>query len=642
MPEQTAQNPTNQQNIVDSAKEYLQEKTSAGQPAVAASAPVQQPAPAPQVQQSLPSTQPAVQPKSVRGLTNIVDALFIKGLIDEEAVRTVKFETASSGKSIEKILSEKGLVSSAVVQETRAEMYGLGYIDLKSVAIDQQVLQRINKDLAERNAAIAFEENNNRVKVAMEDPLDLQKVKFLESVVKKRVDPYYGDPEAIRNIINTKYGAQISSEVGQALEATNAVDVGAGSRGLKVEDIASGGGSLSNAPVAKIVNMILDYAVNHGASDVHIEPRENKISVRYRIHGILQERLTLPTKLSNQVVTRIKILANMKIDEHRIPQDNRFQVKSEAGLVDIRVSVMPSIYGEKVVLRLLEKNKSVLDLEQTGLRGSALKTYRDALSRTQGIILITGPTGSGKTVTLSSSLAMLNNQEVNIVTVEDPVEIRIDGITQVQVNNQVGLTFPMALRSFLRQDPDIIMVGEIRDAETAELAVQAALTGHLVLATLHTNSAAGALPRLLDMGIEPFLLASTINVVVAQRLVRKLCEDSKQVYQAEQEMIDRFHKVLDGLQLKNSPFGPGSTDLQLYNAIPSPKCDDSGYDGRIGIFEVMTISDNIGKLIMKGASANDINAQAVSEGMITMLQDGFLKALEGATTAEEVLRVQNT
>lgn len=624
-----------QQSIVEKTKEYLEQKR--------AQAAARQTAQAAQASASNPSTPTPTQAPgktSIYGITNIVDALVLLRKIDEQSAKSVKFESITNNQSLEKLLLSKKLVTSTDIAQAKSEMYGVGFIDLQAISIPQEVLIKISKDLAERNLAVAFEETTNRFKVAMADPLDLQRVKFLESVVGKRVEAYFASPEAIKQVVDTKYGAQIGSEVGAALEEAVVVDIDSNAGKLKVEDIQ--GDSLNNAPVAKIVNLILDYAVKHHASDVHIEPRESKISVRYRVHGILEEKLALPPKLASQVVTRIKILANMKIDEHRIPQDNRFQIKAESGLVDIRVSVMPSIYGEKVVLRLLEKNKSVLNLEDTGLRGYALKKYRAALEKTQGIILITGPTGSGKTVTLASSLMMLNKQEVNIVTVEDPVEVRIDGVTQVQVNNQVGLTFPMALRSFLRQDPDIIMVGEIRDSETAALAVQAALTGHLVLATLHTNSAAGALPRLLDMGIEPFLLASTINVIVAQRLVRKLCDDSKQPYKASAEVVQNFHEVLDGLTIRNSEFGPQSTDLTLYKPVPSPKCGDSGYAGRIGIFEVMEISDNIGKLVMKGASAGEIHQQAVSEGMISMAQDGFLKAMEGSTTIEEVLRVQNS
>ncbi|MCA9379103.1 type II/IV secretion system protein, partial [Candidatus Dojkabacteria bacterium] len=465
-----------------------------------------------------------------------------------------------------------------------------------------------------------------------------------ESMIGKPVEAYYATRSAIQRAIDTKYAAQIGEEVDEAMEDVGVLNLNSS---FAVQDIAGQG--LDNAPVAKIVNMILDYAIKHHSSDVHIEPREGKISVRYRIHGILSEKLTLPNKLGPSIVSRIKILANMKIDEHRIPQDNRFQVRSGERLVDLRVSVMPAIYGEKVVMRLLEKGADVLSLEQTGLRGPAYKSYKDGLAKTQGILLITGPTGSGKTQTLASSLAILNTQEVNILTVEDPVEIRVDGVTQVQVNPEVGLTFASALRAFLRQDPDIIMVGEIRDAETADLAVQAALTGHLVLATLHTNSAAGALPRLLDMGVQPFLLSSTINVIVAQRLVRRLCDDCKQPVESTEEEMRVLHESLDplhGLDLKESSgemlhFDSNTTKVKLYKPVGCPKCADSGYQGRIGIFELMTVTEKIGKMIMGHQSAAEISAQAQQDGMLTMVQDGYIKALDGMTTISEVLRVQN-
>ena len=361
--------------------------------------------------------------------------------------------------------------------------------------------------------------------------------------------------------------------------------------------------------------------------------------------------MTLPKKLANPIVSRIKILSNLKIDEKRIPQDGRFQVKNGNKLIDIRVSIMPTVYGEKVVLRLLEKGGGTMDLKDTGLRGPAYKIYIENLKKTQGIILITGPTGSGKTQTLASSLKILNKPEVNIMTIEDPVEIRIDGITQVQVNNEVGLTFAKALRSFLRQDPDIIMVGEIRDSETADLAIQAALTGHLVLATLHTNNAAGALPRLLDMGVEPFLLSSTINVVVAQRLVRRIHNKCKKPYTAPLEVVKRIHKELDGLKgfdlFAYSKNDPGATEaieddvVTLYKGEGDPECNYTGFKGRIGIFETMLVTPVISKMIMQEKSAEEIERVAIEEGMITMIQDGFMKALEGITTIEEVLRVVN-
>lgn len=586
---------------------------------------------------------------SVRGMTSLIDALYTKGLIDQNTLKSIKFEALTNNQPAQVVLANRNLVSATQMQQIKSEMYGIAYIDLSAISINSDVLNKLNKETAARNMAVVFEETNNRFKVAMEDPLDLQRVKFLESILGKRVDAYYAAPDAVKSIVDTRYGAQIGNVVDRALEDIGVVDIN--DAATKTGELDSS--SIEGAPVAKIVNMILDYAVKHEASDIHIEPRENRLAVRFRIHGLLSEKLTLPTALANSIVARIKILSNMRIDEHRSPQDNRFQVKSGEQSIDIRVSTMPTIYGEKIVMRILAKEKGILPIPELGMRGPTFKAFKTALSKTQGIILVTGPTGSGKTVTLASSIAVLNTQEVNIVTLEDPVEIRINGITQVQVNADVGLTFATGLRAFLRQDPDIIMVGEIRDSETANLAVQAALVGRLVLATLHTNSAAGSLPRLLDIGVEPYLLSSTINAVCGQRLVRKLCDSCKQTYEASPEIVDMLHKELDGLHgfelkpvskegaLPGVKFDSTTKKINLYKPVGCPKCGGEGYTGRLGIFEVMTVSEKIGRMLMQSVSAQEIQRQAVAEGMITMAQDGFMKALEGATTIEEVLRVQS-
>lgn len=583
---------------------------------------------------------------SVRGMTNVLDALFSKGIIDQDTLKSIKFEAITTNQQPLDILKGKKVVSDVQIQQIKSEMYDIPFIDLESISIDPEILNKLPKDVANAQMSVVFEETNSRYKVAMEDPLDLQRVKFLEAYLGKRVEAYYADVTIIKTVIDTRYGAQIGNIVDRALKDVGAIDIS--------DSAATKNGELDNAaiegaPVAKIVNMILDYAINHEASDIHIEPREGKVAVRFRIHGLLAEKLTLPRELANSIVARIKILSNMRIDEHRVPQDNRFQVKADKGAIDIRVSVMPSIYGEKVVMRILEKDKGVMELVDLGMRGPTLQAYSAAIRKTQGIILITGPVGSGKTVTLASTLSKLNTQQVNIMTLEDPVEIRLNGVTQVQVNPDVGLTFASGLRSFLRQDPDIIMVGEIRDGETARLAVQAALVGRLVLATLHTNSAAGALPRLLDIGIEPYLLASTINGVAGQRLVRKLCEKCKQPHEATPEVVQMFHKELDvlhGFEVTSSNgqrvrFDSKTQKVTLYKAVGCPQCDNTGYDGRLGIFEVMTVTEKLGRLLMQTSSLRDLQQQAIADGMITMVQDGFMKVIEGATTIEEVLRVQN-
>jgi len=586
--------------------------------------------------------------KSVKGMKNLIDALLAKGIITSGQTKHIKLTLATQGKDLESYLLSKQYVEDVELAKVKSEMYAIPYMNISEEEIDKDILNLIPSEAAQKNEAVAYGlTDDGRVKLAMREPLDMQKVRYLETLMGKKAQTFFAARSGIEQVINTQYGAQLDSEVSEALEdiEQDVVELSAIS---KVEDLSM---DLARAPVSKMVNMMLEYAIKYKASDIHIEPREKKISVRFRIYGVMSEKLTIPRKLGSSIVSRIKILSNLKIDEKRVPQDGRFQVKSGESLIDLRVSVMPTVYGEKVVLRLLEKGGGSMELKDTGLRGPALKIYTESLSKTQGIILITGPTGSGKTQTLASSLKVLNKPDVNIITIEDPVEIRVDGVTQVQVNKAVELTFAKALKSFLRQDPDIIMVGEIRDSETANLATQAALTGHLVLSTLHTNSAAGALPRMLDMGVESFLIASTINVVVAQRLTRRICDECKVTYKAPIEMIKEIHKVLSGLKgldlysyPKNEAKELESIEddvIYLYKGKGCPKCNNSGYRGRVGIFECMMVTPKIGQLIMQERSADEVEKQAVEEGMISMKQDGYMKALEGITTIGEILRVVN-
>lgn len=583
--------------------------------------------------------------KSVKGITSILDALLLKGKVAQDQIQNIKFESINTGTSIESLLKEKGVVSSEDIARTYSEMRGIGYIDLANVFIPPETLKILPPEVAKTNMAVPFESQKNKLKVAMEDPLDLQKIKFIETLAKKRVEAYYASVDTILNIIDTKYSAEIGSEVDEALE-----EVGELGLPLSGDTNLPSNQSLETAPIIKIVNMILEYGIKNGASDIHIEPRDSQVVVRFRVRGVLQEKLTIPKTLLSALVTRIKILSNLKIDEHRVPQDNRFQVNTGAGRTDIRVSIMPAVYGEKIVMRLQSTSKGILDLEKTGLRGSAYSRFKSNLAKTQGIILVTGPTGSGKTQTLASSLKILNTSEVNIVTLEDPVEIKVEGVNQVQVNSEVGLTFASGLRAILRQDPDIIMVGEIRDSETASLAVQSALVGRLVLATLHTNSAAGAFIRLIDMGIEPFLLSSTVNLIEAQRLVRVLCDDCKEPYQPDASVVGKFHEELDplgGISIKDDSgkerirFDKNTEKITLYKPIGCPQCNQSGYKSRTGIFECLVTSEKINKLVLNKSSIADIHKQAVAEGMITMTQDGMIKALEGITSLEEIMRVRN-
>jgi len=570
-------------------------------------------------------------------VSNIIDLLFQEGKMTADQVQKMKFEAINTSKPMETIVIEKGIVTPDDLAAIKAKSYNMDFVDLRKISISPELLQKLPKNIALKNLAIVYEENGNVIKIAMADPLDLQTVKYLQTLVGRSVKPAFAAATTIREIIDTRYGAQVGAEVEEALEEVEDVV------SIDTSEAATGDLSqISSAPVSRIVSMILEYGVKYKASDIHIEPQEGRLSVRFRIDGVMSEKLSLPRKLIPSIVSRIKILADLKIDEHRIPQDGRFQIKVDTRVIDIRVSVMPAIYGEKVVMRLLEKGKNVLALEKTGLRGPGYKSYINSLSNTQGIILITGPTGSGKTQTLASSIAIVNKPDVNIITLEDPVEIRINRVTQVQVNADVGLTFAKGLRSFLRQDPDIIMVGEIRDSETAELSIQASLTGHLVLSTLHTNSAAGALPRLFDMGIEPYLLASTINIVVGQRLVRTLCEHCKEAYEASPEVVNQIQGVLGTLQGYDIYKVVGAEDkVELFKSSGCPQCNNTGYSGRIGIFEIMPVTETIGQLVLGRKSTSEIHKLAVAEGMITMLQDGYMKALEGVTNIEEVLRVQN-
>jgi type IV pilus assembly protein PilB len=583
--------------------------------------------------------------QSIRGLNSILDALLIKGKITQDDYNLIKLESVNKSVNADQIVKEKGIVDSDEIAKLYSEMKGIGFIDLSSVGINIEVLHKLEKQAAQTSMAIVFEELPSRFKVAMRDPLDLQRIKYLEAILGKKIEVYYASEDDINNVLESKYGAQITKDVDEALEQVggdNLLDINS----MQENEITK---DPQNAPIIRIVNMILDYGIKNKASDVHIESREKKVIVRFRVRGILSEKLTIPKKLLPAVVSRIKILSNLKIDEHRVPQDGRFQVKLGDLIVDIRVSIMPNIYGEKIVMRLLSKTESVLKLEELGMRGINYSRMRDALKKTQGIVIVSGPTGSGKTQTLASSLKILNTPEVNIMTLEDPVEIRVDGVTQVQINPEVGLTFASGLRSFLRQDPDIIMVGEIRDSETASLAVQSALVGRLVLSTLHTNSSAGSFVRLLDMGVEPFLLSSTVNVIIAQRLVRVLCE-CKQPKEATEEQMRELHKELDVLNsfdVFNSDhtvkahFDKGITKATLYQPKGCPKCNDSGFISRTGIFEALKMSDTIARAVIQKKTIQEIQDLAISEGMITMVQDGYIKALEGITTLEEVMRVKN-
>ena len=561
---------------------------------------------------------------------NIQDILFEDKIISAEQLEVVRYEQINTGKGVKEILLEKGFATALQIAQAKAKLVGIPYVNLEGRNILPEVLHLVSETVAAKYLLIPFEFDavNGTISLAMSDPLDLQVIDFIEKKSKFKVKSYLGSAEQIKTAIRTFYAQNLGTEVTRALEETPEPKVKeTGDRTVPIITTDQG--------VTKIVSALLEFAIKSRASDIHIEPLEDKTRIRYRIDGILYEKLTLPVKIHDSIVARIKILAELKIDEKRIPQDGRFNFKINDEEVDLRVSTLPTVYGEKVVIRLLKKSGGVPTLQELGLRGTALRDLEVAMLRPHGIIIVCGPTGSGKTTTLYSVLTKINSSKVNIMTLEDPVEYQMVGVNQVQINVQAGLTFASGLRSFLRQDPNIILVGEIRDDETTELAIQAALTGHLVFSTLHTNNAAGALPRLLDLHAEPFLIASSMNALVGQRICRKICNTCKESYSPPEEISEDIKKIL-GKLFDSQKYATG---VQLFRGKGCADCGQTGYTGRVGIFEVLSVSEKIAQMVLERASATDIENEAVTTGMITMKQDGYLKAVEGVTTLEEVLRV---
>jgi len=563
----------------------------------------------------------------------ILTALVSDGRIAQAQADTVMTESLSTGAPVEDILLKKRLVSDVDLAKAKATSLNIPFVTLAGRAITPAIVNFISEPVARKYVLIPFEFDGktNELSVAMADPLDFQVIEFIEKKSGKRIHPFMALKDDILGAIDETYSQNLGEDVTAALKETVEPEV-------KTYEAGRLGEVIREAPIAQIVSATLEQAIHLRASDVHIEPQVGDTRVRYRVDGILQERLVLPKRLHDAVVSRIKILGDMKIDEKRVPQDGRFNFKMGEQEVDLRVSTLPTVHGEKIVMRLLKKSGGIPTLPELGLRGLALKNLETQIARPHGIILVTGPTGSGKTTTLYAVLSKLNNNRVNIMTLEDPVEYEIPGVNQVQINPTAGLTFATGLRSFLRQDPNIILVGEIRDRETTELGIQAALTGHLMFSTLHTNNASGAIPRLLDLGAEPFLIVSSLNCVVGQRIARKICPTCKEEYDPE-EMIKK--DMMDVLGV----FGPKDKQIRLYRGkgtvtgTACAACGGAGYLGRIGIFEVFPVSVDIARLIATRASMEDIETVAVKEGMITMKQDGYMKALEGVTTIEEILRV---
>lgn len=572
--------------------------------------------------------------------------------LTDEQKEALKQESLETRTSIQQLVSKHELLTDEAIAKLFADYTKIPYIELNPKDIPEEALQKIPEHIARQYNAIIFKiDEDGLLHLAMEDPDDVEAISFLQKQIGTNTKIYISPHSSIIGALDA-YRGDVDKELGEVISIQTEESK---NEAVREEDVAE------DSPIAKTVNLLLEYAIRSGASDIHIEPREGYIQVRYRVDGVLKEVNRLPKNISNALVSRIKILSNLKIDERRVPQDGRFKIKLGGRQFAFRVSTLPITDGEKVVMRVLNESNEALPLEKLGYWGKSLKTINDALEEPNGMILVTGPTGSGKSTSLFSVLSRMNTPDVNISTIEDPVEYKIPGVNQTQTNAKAGMTFASGLRALLRQDPNIIMVGEIRDGETANLGVQAALTGHLVFSTLHTNNAATCLPRLLDMGIEPFLIASTVKAVVGQRLVRRLRHQTREMYtptEEEKAYVTKLFHLRAGktfahiheLEKQAAAMGIGgdaplATDENGIKHLWRAKTEDNedgahgGFKGRVGIYEVLGISLPVQKLITANATSNDIQDAAIDEGMTTMQTDGLVKALRGETTVDEVLRV---
>ncbi|MCP6719154.1 MAG: GspE/PulE family protein [Patescibacteria group bacterium] len=578
-----------------------------------------------------------VEPQQLKAF--LLDA----GLVTEKQFSETQKKAKEQKKKVSDVLVAEGLIKQEELIKLEAYILGIPFVNLEKESVSPKVLKTIPEPIARSHNIVAFRKSGNNLEVAMLDPEDLRTIEFIKKTTNLKILPRLTTPSSVKNVLR-QYQKTLEAEFGEIIKKEAGEIKPIKDKEEEVEEKADLKKIAEELPIIRIVDTLLKHAVLQRASDIHVEPTEKEVLVRYRIDGILREAMTLPKITTSGIVARIKVLSNLKLDEHRLPQDGRFKIEAEDYKYSIRVSILPVFDGEKVVMRLLSETSKAFTLEQLGLIGESLEIVQDNLRKPVGMILVTGPTGSGKTTTLYSMMEILNDPGINISTVEDPIEYRMPRINQSQVKPKIGLTFASGLRSLLRQDPDIIMVGEIRDNETAGLAINASLTGHLVLSTLHTNYAAGSIPRLIDMKVEPFLISSTLNCILAQRLVRRLCKESEKYTLSESELkeIAKFcdlEKVLDILKkekvvtkratLKNVPF---------YRPKVSKECPD-GYKGRIGIFEVLSVTETIKDMIIKQATSDQIHQQARKEGMKTMIEDGFTKAAQGITSVEEVLRV---
>lgn len=570
--------------------------------------------------------------------------LLDSGLVTKQEIEEVEKKIRKTEQRLGDALVQEGKITDEELAKLEAYILGIPYVQLEKEVIDPAVLKTIPEPIARKHNIVAFKQEGKSLEVAMLDPEDLQTIDFIKKKANLKVLPRLTNKESIKSVLR-QYQESLRAEFGELIqkeagEIRFMQETGEGKTEVEVLQKQA-----EEVPIIKIVDAILRHAVLQNASDIHIEPQENEVLVRYRIDGILHDTMTLPANVQSGIVARIKVLAELKLDEHRLPQDGRFKIESEDYRISFRVSILPVYNGEKVVMRLLRENAKGFTLEGLGIVGDDVEKVHRHLKRPTGMILVTGPTGCGKTTTLYTMMDILNEPGVNISTIEDPIEYRMPRINQTQVRPDIGLSFANGLRSLVRQDPDILMVGEIRDAETASLAINAALTGHLVLSTLHTNSAAGALPRLLDMQQEAFLISSTLNLVIAQRLVRKLCLESREKYTLTPKESEDLQKYIDKARVverlvaqkiieKSKKF----EDIEFYRPKPAKNCPD-GYKGRIGIYETLEITETMKNLITSQATGDAVEERAKKEGMSTMLEDGIVKAAQGITSIEEVLRV---
>lgn len=576
-----------------------------------------------------------------------LEVLLVKeGLVKKAQLAKYHDQAVQTGKPLFGMLVEEKVISNEELTKAIATVSGVPYVNLSAALVDAHVLDLLPREVAERFMAVPLGEVQNRLAVAMLDANNVQAVDYLAGKINRPIKVYMASEEGVRHVLE-QYHTNLAEGVDAAIKTVQSEEAAeqlkAGSADIKT--------IVQDSPISRALSTIMEYAARARASDIHIEPLETSLRIRCRIDGVLREIMKLPKSIEPALISRIKILSNLKIDEHRIPQDGQFAIHVAQKDIDLRIAISPVVWGEQVIIRLLDKTGTNFELEDMGYAGRALRAIRKGVKKPNGMVLTSGPTGSGKSTSLYALVQEIKSDAINIVTLEDPVEYKMEGVNQIQVNPDVGLTFATGLRSILRQDPNVVLVGEIRDAETANLAVQAALTGHLVFSTLHTNSAAGVLPRLLDMNIEPFLIASTVNTVIGQRLVRRVSEDRDTYQSSELEtksIMDTIGHLLprDKASVAQVSADLGYKDLPLagqkaYTLVKGKDTPSTpgGYKGRVGLYEVMDVSQDIQGLIVKRSTSSEIQNKAMQQGMVTMRQDGYLKALQGLTTLEEVNRV---